>query len=83
MIVNAQPADHRVGLDREVGEAGRSSRNAGCGSDDKSLVRGKGQASVGLKFMLDVIGKSGSIRGTFVFCIGCGGRREVIHMQGQ
>jgi hypothetical protein len=83
VVVNAQPADNRVGLDGKVCETGRGHGNAGRGSDDETLVRGKGQTAVGFEFLLDGIGKSGSISGTFILGRGRGGRREVVDMQGQ
>jgi hypothetical protein len=83
VVVDAEPADNRVGVDRKSGEAGRGHGNAGRGSDDKALVRGKGKTAVDFKFLLDVISKAGSICGTFVFGRGRGGRREVIDMKGQ
>jgi hypothetical protein len=70
-------------LDRKVCEAGRGHGNAGRGSDDEALVRSKSQTAVVFKFLLDVIGKAGSISGTFVLGRGRGGRREVIDMKGQ
>jgi hypothetical protein len=83
VVVNTQSANNNVGLDREVCEAGRGHGNAGRRSDNEALVRGKGKATVVFEFLLDVVGKSGSISGTFLLSQSRSGRREVVDMQGQ
>jgi hypothetical protein len=83
VVINAKPANHGRFLDVKLGEAGCGCSNARGGGNDKAFVRGKSEAAVGFKFMLDVIRQTGSICGTCGLILGRGSGGKVTNMKGQ
>jgi hypothetical protein len=83
MIINAQAADHRIRLDRQLSETARGRGNGGRGSDDEALVRGEDETAVTFELLLDIVSKAGSISGTFILGRSRGGRRKIVDMEGQ
>jgi hypothetical protein len=83
VIVDAKATDHYVGLDRKGGEPHRRSSNGGVGCYDKALVRGKCQASSGLKLKLHCLSQSGDFGTAFLDGRGRRGRGQVIDVKGK